>query len=88
MPQQLMTDLYVSYAEYGRYVVWDYMGENIVWTCVDFVADLCADLWNVYGECENYAVMKGHTGAIMELQYSPDGRLVPIGENGDWLQAP
>ena len=35
-----------------------------------------ADLWNVYGECENYAVMKGHTGAIMELQYSTDGRLV------------
>lgn len=32
------------------------------------------DLWNVYGDCENYAVMKGHTGAIMELQYSYDGR--------------
>lgn len=31
-------------------------------------------LWNVYGDCENYAVMKGHTGAIMELHYSADGR--------------
>ncbi len=30
-------------------------------------------LWNVYGDCENYAVMKGHTGAIMEIQYSTDG---------------
>lgn len=35
-----------------------------------------AVLWNVYGECENYAVMKGHTGAIMELHYSADGRCV------------
>lgn len=32
----------------------------------------------MYGECENYAVMKGHTGAIMELQYSTDGRLVRV----------
>ena len=31
-------------------------------------------LWNVYGDCENYAVMKGHTGAIMELHFSADGR--------------
>ncbi len=35
---------------------------------------LFPDLWNVYGDCENYAVMKGHTGSIMELQYSTDGR--------------
>ena len=34
------------------------------------------DLWNVYGECENFAVMKGHTGSILELHYSTDGRLV------------
>ena len=32
------------------------------------------DLWNVYGECENFAVLKGHTSAIMELHYSTDGR--------------
>ena len=31
-------------------------------------------LWNVYGECENYAVLRGHQGAIMELQYNTDGR--------------
>ena len=31
-------------------------------------------LWNVYGECENYAVLKGHQGAIMELHFNTDGR--------------
>lgn len=36
------------------------------------------DLWNVYGECENYVVMKGHSGAIMEVQYSTDGRSGPL----------
>ena len=35
---------------------------------------MTAVLWNVYGDCENYTVMKGHSGAIMELQYSMDGR--------------
>lgn len=34
---------------------------------------LAVVLWNVYGDCENYSVMKGHTGAIMEIQYSSDG---------------
>ena len=32
-----------------------------------------AVLWNVYGECENYAVMQGHTGAILDIAYSADG---------------
>lgn len=32
-----------------------------------------SDVWNVYGQCENVMVMKGHTGAIMELCFSPDG---------------
>ena len=35
-------------------------------------------LWNTYGECENMAVMKGHTGAVMDLHFSTDGRLVAI----------
>lgn len=30
-------------------------------------------MWNVYGECENIAVMSGHTGALMELHFSTDG---------------
>lgn len=31
-------------------------------------------LWNVYGDCENYATLKGHSGAVMELHYNTDGR--------------
>lgn len=27
----------------------------------------------MYGECENLSVMSGHTGAVMELHFSPDG---------------
>lgn len=30
-------------------------------------------LWNVYGECENISMMSGHTGAIMEMHFTPDG---------------
>ena len=30
------------------------------------------DLWDVYGECENFHVMKGHSGAVMELKFSTD----------------
>lgn len=33
-----------------------------------------SDFWTVYGECENFAVLSGHTGAVMELQFSTDGR--------------
>lgn len=36
----------------------------------------CPVLWNVYGECENFATLKGHTGAVMELHYNTDGRFV------------
>lgn len=32
-----------------------------------------SDFWAVYGECENFAILKGHTGAVMELQFSTDG---------------
>lgn len=30
-------------------------------------------IWSVYGECENIAVMSGHSGAVMEMHFSPDG---------------
>jgi Prp8 binding protein len=30
-------------------------------------------LWNVYGECENHTVMKGHAGAVLEVNWSRDG---------------
>uniref|UniRef100_A0A1I7WLP9 BPL/LPL catalytic domain-containing protein n=1 Tax=Heterorhabditis bacteriophora TaxID=37862 RepID=A0A1I7WLP9_HETBA len=31
-------------------------------------------LWNVYGDCDNFSVLKGHTGAIMDLQFNTDSR--------------
>ena len=32
-------------------------------------------MWNVYGECENYAVINSaHAGAIIQLVYNDDGR--------------
>lgn len=42
----------------------------------------CPVLWNVYGECENFATLKGHTGAVMELHYNTDGRFVCL-----WIDA-
>eukprot|EP00811_Abedinium_folium_P036574 NODE_9271_length_1435_cov_29.198777.p1 GENE.NODE_9271_length_1435_cov_29.198777~~NODE_9271_length_1435_cov_29.198777.p1 ORF type:complete len:372 (+),score=73.42 NODE_9271_length_1435_cov_29.198777:61-1116(+) len=30
-------------------------------------------LWQVYGECENFGVMKGHKNAVLELHWSYDG---------------
>ncbi|XP_039274232.2 U5 small nuclear ribonucleoprotein 40 kDa protein-like [Styela clava] len=34
-------------------------------------------LWTVYGECDNYHVIKGgHKGAIVELQFNTDGKYI------------
>jgi len=33
-------------------------------------------LWRTYGECENYAVLSGHKGAILDLNWSRDSRTV------------
>uniref|UniRef100_UPI0035902FA5 U5 small nuclear ribonucleoprotein 40 kDa protein n=1 Tax=Myxine glutinosa TaxID=7769 RepID=UPI0035902FA5 len=30
-------------------------------------------LWNVFGDCENYANLRGHTGVIMDLHFNTDG---------------
>jgi len=35
-----------------------------------------AILWNVYGECENFSVLKGHTGAVMDLHFATDASLL------------
>lgn len=31
-------------------------------------------LWNVYGECENWSTLLGHSGAIVDLKFNYDGR--------------
>lgn len=33
-------------------------------------------LWNVYGECENWACLVGHTGGITDLRFNYDGRYI------------
>ncbi|KAG2177425.1 hypothetical protein INT44_007936 [Umbelopsis vinacea] len=33
-------------------------------------------LWNTYGDCVNYGMMKGHTNAILELHWAKDGRQI------------
>jgi Prp8 binding protein len=32
------------------------------------------NLWNVYGECENWTTLVGHAGAILDLRFTADGR--------------
>ena len=33
-------------------------------------------LWRTYGDCENYGVLNGHKGAILDLQWSRDSEIV------------
>ncbi|KAJ0162735.1 U5 small nuclear ribonucleoprotein 40 kDa protein [Colletotrichum tanaceti] len=33
-------------------------------------------LWRTYGDCENYGVLTGHRGAVLDLQWSRDSKIV------------
>ncbi|KOS20011.1 Pre-mRNA-splicing factor cwf17 [Escovopsis weberi] len=33
-------------------------------------------LWRTYGDCENYGVLNGHKGAVLDLQWSRDSEIV------------
>lgn len=33
-------------------------------------------LWDVYGECENYALLQGHKNAVLEICWNYDGTQV------------
>ncbi|KAF3359399.1 U5 small nuclear ribonucleoprotein 40 kDa protein like [Verticillium longisporum] len=33
-------------------------------------------LWRTYGDCENYGTLKGHSGAVLDLQWSRDSRIL------------
>ncbi|KAF9312761.1 hypothetical protein BG003_005949 [Podila horticola] len=33
-------------------------------------------LWNTYGDCDNFGVIKGHIGAVLELHWSRDGSMI------------
>uniref|UniRef100_A0A915CRC5 U5 small nuclear ribonucleoprotein 40 kDa protein n=1 Tax=Ditylenchus dipsaci TaxID=166011 RepID=A0A915CRC5_9BILA len=34
--------------------------------------DMKIFLWNVFGECENFSTLSGHTGAVMDLHFNSD----------------
>ena len=38
--------------------------------------DRTIQLWNTYGQCDNYGVMTGHKGAVLDLQWSRDSKVV------------
>lgn len=46
----------------------------VVLTFLLYCFSYASVMWNVYGDCENYATLKGHSGAVMELHYNTDGR--------------
>ena len=42
----------------------------------DVIADLVLELWRSSGACENYGVLTGHKGAVLDLQWSRDSRVI------------
>ncbi|EGX44308.1 hypothetical protein AOL_s00193g36 [Orbilia oligospora ATCC 24927] len=38
--------------------------------------DRTVQLWNTYGDCINYGEINGHRGAVLDLQWSRDGRSI------------
>uniref|UniRef100_A0A8C5XVL6 Uncharacterized protein n=1 Tax=Microcebus murinus TaxID=30608 RepID=A0A8C5XVL6_MICMU len=40
-------------------------------------------LWNVYGDCDNYATLKGHSGAVMELHCDTEAGSMPFSASTD-----
>jgi len=57
------------------------IGLLLLWVCLR-VTDIgpvihCAVLWEVHGEeCKNYNVLQGHTNAVLDLKWAPDGKKV------------
>ncbi|EFQ28408.1 WD domain-containing protein [Colletotrichum graminicola] len=33
-------------------------------------------LWRTYGDCENYGILTGHRGAVLDLQWSRDSKII------------
>lgn len=33
-------------------------------------------LWNTYGQCDNYGIMTGHRGAVLDLQWARDSKII------------
>eukprot|EP01079_Euglenida_sp_SAG-EU17-18_P003405 gene3405-3884_t len=41
-----------------------------------------AVLWKSFGDCENFAVLKGHTNAVLQLDWAPDGQRGRLAQRG------
>ena len=41
-----------------------------------FKKNLILVLWNTYGDCDNYGIIEGHKGAVLDLQWSRDSKYV------------
>ena len=42
------------------------IGTLLIWTV----------LWRTYGQCENYGILTGHKGAVLDIHWSRDSRVV------------
>lgn len=40
------------------------------------VSFIWTDLWKIWGQPENHAVLKGHTNAVLEVQYTSNGSVL------------
>lgn len=45
-------------------------------TCPSEADRLPIVLWHTYGQCDNYGILNGHKGAVLDLQWSRDSRVV------------
>lgn len=56
------------------------VGFNFFFILISCLAQLSEEfqvfLWNVYGECENFSMLGGHTGTVMDLHFNTDARFV------------
>jgi Prp8 binding protein len=43
---------------------------------VDLLTRGVVVLWNTYGDCDNYGLMEGHKGAVLDLRWSRDSRMI------------
>lgn len=41
-----------------------------------FLSLIIAVLWRTSGDCENYGILSGHKGAVLDLQWSRDSRVI------------
>ena len=48
----------------------------MIWMMMMIMAYVISVLWNVFGECDNFASLSGHKGAVLDLAWSADSACV------------